>query len=48
MGFKNTERWKIIKMSNNIIPRNKCVGKETTRAPQRFALLFLYTGLRSL
>ena len=37
MGFKNTERWNIIKMSNNIIPRSNCVGKETAPVPQRFA-----------
>ena len=34
MFFKNIERWNIIKMSNNIISRSNCVGKETTYVPQ--------------
>ena len=41
MFFKNIERWNIIKMSNNIIPRSSCVGKETTHVPQRFAYEFM-------
>ena len=35
MFFKNTERWNIIKMSNNVIPRTNCVGKETTCVPHK-------------
>ena len=38
MDFKNTERWNIIKMSNNIIPRSNCVGKETTDVPSCFLI----------
>ena len=37
MVFKNTERWNIIKMSNNITPRSSYVVKETTHVPLRFA-----------
>ena len=28
MGFKNTERWNFIKMSNNIIPKIIASGKK--------------------
>ena len=41
MFFKNIERWNIINMRNNIIPRSCCVGKETTHVPQRFACEFM-------
>ena len=33
-GFKNTERWNVVKMSNDVIPSSNCVGKETTHVPQ--------------
>ena len=35
--FKDIERWNIIKLSNNIIPRSNCIGKEKTHVPQWLA-----------
>ena len=37
MGFKNTEKWNIIKTSNNIIPRSNCDRRETTHVPVQWS-----------
>ena len=34
MFFKNIERWNVVKMSNDVISRSNCAGKETIHVPQ--------------